>query len=108
MRTAYRRDRGRVVVWIDDHPQAENLGADDFEQSGDALSEIKVPGEADERMCRYPEEAVPDRYIGLPFVGLPTRVSGPGVHKVWAVVASIADHRTLIVLAALRRPERQR
>src|SRR5262245_20872125 len=81
MRKTYGRDRKRVVVWIDGHPQAEFLEADDFGNSGDLLSEIRVPGESGERMCRYPEEAVPDRYSGLPIVGIPTRVSGPGIHN---------------------------
>jgi hypothetical protein len=105
---AYGRPRKRVVVWIDDHPHAQFLGADDFERTGDVLSEIRVPGDSGERICRYPDEVIPERYSGLPTVGLPTRVSGPGVHQAWAVVASIADHRVMIALAALRRLERSR
>jgi hypothetical protein len=108
VRSTYGRDRKRVVVWIDDHPQAEFLAADDFERSGDVLCEIKVPGDPGERICRYPEESIPERYSGLPTVGLPTRVPGPGVHNAWAVVANIADHRVLFALAALRRLERNR
>jgi hypothetical protein len=107
-RKVYGRDRKRVVVWIDGHPQAEFLGADDFDHSGDVLSEIKVPGSTGERICRYPEEPVPERYSGLPVVGLATRVSGDGVHNAWAAVANIADHRVLFALAALRRQERNR
>jgi hypothetical protein len=34
-----------VVIWINDHPHAEFIGADDFDVSGELLSEIKVPGE---------------------------------------------------------------
>jgi hypothetical protein len=108
MRPTYGRDRKRVVVWIDDQPRAEFLAADDFDRSGDVLCEIKVPGNAGERICRYPEEPIPERYSGLPVVGLPTRVNGPGVHNAWAVVANIADHRVLFALAALRRLERNR
>jgi len=107
-RTTYGRPRPRVVVWIDNRPHAEFLGADDFARSGDLLSEIKVPGEKGERICRYPEEAVPERYSGLPVVGLTTRVHGQGVHNAWAVVANVADHRVLFALAALRRLERDR
>ena len=107
-RTTYGHSRRRVVEWIDDHPHAEFLGADDFERSGDVLAEIKVPGTTGERICRYPEEAIPERYSGLPVVGLPTRVTGPGVHNAWAVVANVADHRTMFALAALRRFERNR
>lgn len=108
LRTTYGRARKRVVVWIDGHPQAEFLAADDFDRSGDILSEIKVPGNAGERICRYLEEPIPERYAGLPVVGLTTRVSGAGVHNAWAVVANIADHRILFALAALRRFERSR
>lgn len=107
-RPTYGRPRRGVVIWIDNHPHVEFLGADDLERSGDVLAEIKVPGDRGERMSRYPEEAVPERYSGLPTVGLPTRVSGPGLHNAWAVVANVADHRVLFALAALRRLERDR
>lgn len=107
-RPTYGRPRRRVVIWIDGHPHAEFLGADDFNRSGDVLAEIKVPGEKGERICRYPEEAIPERYSGLPVVGLPTRVAGSGVHNAWAVIANVADHRILFALAALRRLERDR
>jgi hypothetical protein len=107
-RATYGRDRRRVVVWIDGHPQVEFVGADDFDRSGDVLAELKVPGERGERICRYPDEAVPERYAALPIVGLPTRLTGPYLHAAWAVVANIADHRTLAAVAALRRLERRR
>ncbi|MCQ5373722.1 MAG: hypothetical protein NO515_01665 [Candidatus Methanomethylicia archaeon] len=107
-REAYGKNRIRAVVWIDEHPHAEFLGADDFENSGEILSEIKIPGDIGERILRYPEEPIPERYAMFNFVGLPLRVQGPGVHKAWAVVANIADHKTLIDLAALRKLERER
>ena len=107
-RPTYGRDRRRVVVWIDGHPHPEFLGADDFEQTGEVLAEIRVPGTSGERMCRYPEEPIPERYSGLSIVGLPRRVTGPGVHSAWAVVANVADHRGMFALAALRRLERNR
>lgn len=108
VRAVYGSDRKRVVVWIDGRPQAEFLGADDFECTGDVLSEIKVPGNTGERMCRYPEERVPERYAGLPTVGLPTRISGSGVHNAWAVISNVSAHEVLSSLAALRRLERDR
>ena len=80
-RSTYGRDRRRVVVLIDGYPQVEFLGADDFDQSGDVLAEIKVPGTTGERICRYREEAIPERYSGLPVAGLVTRVTGSGVHN---------------------------
>lgn len=107
-RPEYGRDRKRVVVFIDGEPEAEFLGADDFEHSGEVLCEIKVPGNKGVRICRYRKEPVPERYAGLPVVGLPARVSGRGVHNAWAVVANIGDHRLLFTMGALRRLERSR
>jgi hypothetical protein len=107
-RTTYGRDRKRVLVWIDGHPQAEFLGADDFEQTGEVLCEIKVHGKVGERICRYPDEQIPERYASLPTIGLPTRVTGPGVHNAWAVVANVSDHRVMVAVAVLRRLERSR
>ena len=107
-RKTYSKDRLRIVVWIDNNPDAEFFEADDFSKSGDVLSEIKVPGNKGERTCKYPDEPVPARYAMFNVVGMPNRVTGKGVHKSWAVVANIADHRTLVALAALRRLERRR
>lgn len=106
-RRVYGRERARVVVFIDGHPHAEFLGADDFDKSGDVLSEIRVPGDQGLRMCRYPDDAVPERYSGFNVCGLPTRVSGPGLRNAWAVVANVSDVRTMINLAGMRRFERQ-
>lgn len=107
-RTTYGRKRVRVVVWIDGYPQAEFLGADDFNKSGEVLSEIKVPGDGGERICRYPDGTLPERYALFNVVGLPVRVEARGVRNAWAVVVNIADHKTMIALAALRRFERNR
>ncbi len=107
MRPTYGQDRKRVVIWIDGYPEAEFLGADDFNATGDVLSEIRVPGDSRDRMCRYPDEAVPERYCAFPVIGLPARVTGPKVHNAWAVVANIGDHRVLCALAGLRRLERR-
>ena len=107
-RKTYGKERIRVVVWIDEHPHAEFLGADDFENSGEVLSEIRIPSNRGERILRYPEEPVPERYVMFNVVGLPLRVQGLGVHNAWAIVANISDHKTLIALAALRRLERKR
>lgn len=106
-RETYGKRRRRVLVLIGDRLHAEFLGTDDFESTGDVLSEIKVPGENGERMCRYPDDVVPERYSGLPVLGLPTRIAGSGVHNAWAVVANVSDHRVMCALAALRRTERK-
>ena len=109
MRTFYLwKKRIRVIIWIDEHPHAEFFGTDDYESSGEVLSEIKVPGDKGERICRYPDESVPERYSLFNVVGLPLRGQDPGVHRAWAVVANIAVHKTLVALAGLRRLERNR
>lgn len=108
IRPAYGSPRKRVVVWIDGHPHVEFVGADDFDRSGDVLAEIKVPGERGLRVCRYPDEPVPANHAPLPVVGLPTRITGPYVHRAWAIVANIGDHRTLCAAAGLRRIDRIR
>ena len=107
-RPTYEKDRVRVVVWIDGHPEAEFFGGDDFGKSGEILSEIRIPGDTGERICRYPNEPIPERYAMFNVEGLPLRVQGPGIHGAWAVVANIGDHKALIALAGLRRLERRR
>lgn len=100
-------DRIRVLVLIDGKVYAEFLGADDFEVSGEVLSEIKVPGNVGKRICRYPEEAVPERYNMFNVEGLPLRVNSKGVDGAWAVIANIGDHKTLAALAGLRKLEKK-
>lgn len=104
----YDRDRRSIVIWFDDQLTADFVSADDFERTGDVLSEIRLPGNEGKRICRYPDEAIPERYLGLPVVGLPTRINGSGVHHAWSVVANIADHRVMVTLAAFRRLEGNR
>ncbi|MCH7580252.1 MAG: hypothetical protein IIB22_08420 [Chloroflexi bacterium] len=108
IRETYGRERVRITAWIDDYVHAEFLGVDDFDVSGQIVSEIKLPGDPGERMCRYPEEPVPERYGGLQVTGLPTRVTGPGVHSAWAIICNIGDHQSIAALAGLRRLERWR
>jgi hypothetical protein len=79
-------DRKRAVVWIDGHPHAEFLGADDFERSGEVLSESKLPGPHRRANLPLPEEPIRAAF------GLAARTSGPRVHNAWAVVANVADH----------------
>jgi len=105
VRHAYRKDRTRVVVWIDDYPEAEFVGADDFDLSGDLLSEIKIRG--GKEICKYGEDSAPARYAPFHVVGLKNRIHGKGVRNAWAVVANVADHKTMIALAALRRLEKK-
>jgi hypothetical protein len=105
-RKVYGAERVRVLITIDGYPQAEFFGADDYAASGQVLSEIKIHAEVGERICRYPEDPLPERYTLFNVVGLPIRVQAKGVHNAWAVVANISDHKTMIALAALRKAER--
>ena len=50
----------------------------------------------------------PERYAIFNVVGLPLGVQGHDVHRPWAVVANIADHKMLISLATLGGLERKR
>lgn len=107
LRNAYGEERARVIVFIDKYPYTEFVGADDFEKTGDVLSEIKVADENDRMiMCRYPEDRIPSRYSMFQVEGLPLRIKAKGVHNAWAVVVNLSDHRTMIALAALRKTER--
>jgi hypothetical protein len=105
-RPAYGRERKRVVAWVDWRLYVEFVGADDYPTTGEVLSEVRLGEDTQEHMCRYGEEAVPQRYMMFDCVGLRNRISGPGVHNAWAVVANVTDHGTMAALAALRRMER--
>lgn len=108
-REVYEKERWRVVVWIDEYPHAEFFATDDFEVSGDLMSEIRiVTNDGKEKMCRYPEPKIPSRYTQFQVEGLPNRVKAKGVHNAWCVVANLSDHKTMIALAALRKDERKR
>ncbi|MDL1971449.1 MAG: hypothetical protein LWW94_10915 [Candidatus Desulfofervidaceae bacterium] len=105
-RNTYGKDRRRVV-WIDGYPYAEFLAADDFYVTDEVLSEIKFYDEENEsiRMCRYAEDAIPQRYSMFKVDSLRRRVNGAGVHNAWAVVSNIADHLTMSYLASMRKYE---
>ena len=107
-RPVYGQNRVRVIVWIDEHPHAEFFSADDFDVSGDVISEIRIRGDVGEVICRYPTDPIPERYTPFKTLGLPTRVDAKGVHNAWAIVANISDHKVMIALAGLRRMERSR
>ena len=108
-RGVYGKNRRRVVIWIDDHPYVEFFGADDFEITGEVLSEIRYYDEdADSvRMCRYAKDTVPQRYSLFRLDSLKRRVNGAGVHDAWCVVSNISDHLTMSLLASLRKYERE-
>lgn len=107
LRPVYGRDRLHPVVFLDGYPHAEFVGVDDFETTGEVVSEIRVRSEAGGApMCRYPEDVVPERYSVFRVGGLPTRIEAKWVHRAWAVLANVWDHKTMIDLAVLRQAER--
>jgi hypothetical protein len=107
-REAYGLNRKRVVVFIEGYPYAEFVAADDFDTTGDLLSEIRLlqeDGRLD--MCEYPEEGIPSMYANFEVEGLPNRIKARGVHKAWSVVANISEHKDMIALAFLRKKEKE-
>ncbi|MHA1954700.1 MAG: hypothetical protein ACW96U_12220 [Candidatus Heimdallarchaeaceae archaeon] len=106
-RETYGLNRKRVLVFIEGYPYAEFVAADDFDKTGDLLSEIRLL-QADNRldMCEYPEEGIPSMYANFSVEGLPNRIKAKGVHSAWSVVANISDHKTMISLAFLRKKEK--
>ena len=108
-RNTYGRDRRRVVVWIDNYPCAEFLEADDFDVSGEVLSEIRFydPKKASKRMCRYASDVIPERYSMFRIDSLKRRIIEKRVNDAWVIVANISDHSTMISLAAMRKYERE-
>ena len=107
-RATYGTKRRRVVVWIDDYPRAEFMGADDFKLTGEVLSEVRIFDDSEEstKMCRYGSDVVPQRYSLFRNESLKRRVSGVGVHDAWAVVVNVADHASMIALASMRKYEK--
>jgi len=105
-REVYEKTRARVMVLIDDNLYAEFVGADDFEKTGEVLSQIWI-GNNGKKMCRYPDDPIPERYTMFRVEGLFNRIKVKGVKNGWAVVANVSDHKSLITLASLRRLEKQ-
>jgi len=106
-REVYEKTRARVMILIDDNLYAEFVGADDFEKTGEVLSEIRIRHNNGKKMCRYPDDPIPERYTMFRVEGLSNRIKVKGVHNAWAVVANVSDHKSLITLASLRRLEKQ-
>ena len=107
-RETYGLNRKRIVVFIDNYPYAEFVAADDFDKTGDLLSEIRLI-QKDEYldMCEYPEEGIPAIYANFIVEGLPNRIKAKGVHNALSVVANISYHKTMISLAFLRKREKE-
>ena len=107
-REAYGLNRKRIVVFIDGYPYAEFVAADDYDKTGDLLSEIRLLQEDEYLdMCEYPEEGIPAIYANFNVEGLPNRIKAKGVHNAWSVVANISDHKAMISLAFLRKKEKE-
>ncbi len=107
-KVGYRRDRLRVVVWIDGHPHAEFLGADDLRSRGKWWLRLKSPeNEAKEFVVTPMNQSLSatpcSRWRGLNYGS-----GGKGVRGTWAVIPNVGNHETVIALAGLRRLERMR
>ncbi len=105
IREVYQKHRARVISWIDGNPEVEFFGIDDYANTGDMITEIKVDGN---KMCRYPDDPIPLEYGSFNVVGLPTVVKAPGIRSAWGVLANISDHKTILHMAFLRKHQRRR
>ena len=107
-REAYGLNRKRIVVFIDGYPYAEFVAADDFDKTGELLSEIRLIQEDEYLdMCEYPSEGIPAIYANFTVEGMPNRIKAKGVHNAWSVVANISEHNEMIALAFLRKKEKE-
>lgn len=104
----YGKKRKMVVVWIDRYPFTQFVGTDDFDSSGEVVSEIKFFDSASGkfRRCLCKKYGIPPQFADFKVVRLQDRVNAPGVPDVWAVVADIDDHEQIAEYAGLRRQEK--
>lgn len=104
-RPVYGKLRPRVIVWIDGAPEVEFFGVDDYDRTGEIITELKVRGN---KLCKYPSESVPFEYSPFQTVGMRNRVTGGRVGNAWGVVTSISDHTSMIRMGFLRKRQRGR
>jgi hypothetical protein len=102
----YGRTRRHIIAFVDGYPTAQFTGTDDFDATGDVVSEIRIQKPDGMSICRYPEDAVPIPYQPFNIVGLPIRIAQKGVHNAWAVQCNVSDHLHMIQVAMLRRLEK--
>ena len=105
IRDVYSMARARVVAWVNGQPEAEFFGIDDYSKTGDLITEIKVDGN---KLCKYPDDPIPIEYSSFNVVGLPKVVDAKGIRNGWGVIANVADHKTIIHMAFLRKRQRGR
>lgn len=87
VRSAYGRERRRLVVWINGDPVAEAVAADDYATSHIMLGLLK---DADGRLVR-PGDSPPPAYSGFPIVSFTDGVVGPYARNGLAVRLSDGD-----------------
>lgn len=104
----YGEKRKMVVVWIDGYPFTQFVGADDYDSSGEVVSEIKFFDSAlgKFRRCLCKKDGIPPQFADFKVVRMQDRVNAPGVPDVWAVVVGIRDHEQMAEYAGLRRQEK--
>lgn len=107
-REVYGKLRKRILVLINGKVQAEFFGVDDFDYTGNIMSEIKTVVDGSLKMSKYPEATLPSQYSLFNIHGIPNFIKGKGTHNGWGVLLNIADHRGIISLGILRKEEREK
>lgn len=103
-RFAFGRVRPRVHVLVGGEVQAEFVGSDDFEQSGEMLSVLKQPG-GNKHAVRVSD--VPDRYHDLHLELFHDLIRSKGAFSSLAVVAHEDDVETMATYGLLRWMDRK-
>ncbi len=98
-REAFGRERRRVVIFVDDHPEAEFAGADDYDQTGHLVAMIRRP---DGKFMDI--SSVHSEYAGLPVVEHSSCISRSlgGRDGIAALVVTSDDHKTMIKHALIQ------
>jgi hypothetical protein len=99
MRPVFGQDRKRVIVFVNGHPEAQFVGTDDYEATGEVIGIIKKPGS----QAHYkPKESLPDEYLGMPIVIYRDRIQWRGAFNSRSLLANIADFPTMIKHALIQ------
>lgn len=87
------RDRRRVVVLVNKHPEAELSATDDYSTTGELLGIIKKPKSQE---MYSSNEALPNDYSGFEITVYRDRTRQKGAFNKLAIIANIADFPTMI------------
>lgn len=93
MRFVFGQNRKRVNAFVNGHPEAEFVGTDDYEATGEVIGIIKKPGS----QAHYkPNESLPDEYRGMPTVIYRDRIQWQGAFNSRSLLVNIADFPRMI------------